>query len=564
MRFAENNRISHRQLYRQMVLALLAPFMLCIFGKGGLNGISAVAGIVFAVILLGFYVILLIRLTPPFDDLVKSAGSFVGRLIGIFFLIYVLMAGGYLLSLLRRLVPESLLTGVSGRWIAFWAIVVCSLGTWKGVQRRGRMAEVSGGLLLGGIVIMMALCMPQIKTEYLLESIQWDELTAENIGQSFYGILCAFSAVSLLPFLLGDVEKYGSAGRTVAGGILTLGVLMAGMEILLPAVLGYDRVRAENYPVLPLLSGADLPGNVLARFDILWMGFLLYSLLFAIGSLLYYGNQIIRNSHLGPAGAGRFWIPALVFLISLLEEGGRGIEDYFGWSLGYIFVPGILICQFWLFLRGKGRYKNQRKKAAGIAAGILSFCLLLGGCGAAVEPEKRMYPMALGVDASPEGICFTYGMPDLSRSTGQGKEEEDGGARVLQISGTDFLQIEKIYDQSQEKLLDMGHLQVLVIGRELVEDGRWRMVLDYLKQEPFTGEDLYVFEAENAGEILEWHGEDNSSAGEYITGLIRNRISRENITVVTLRELFYEKYREDKILRLPMVEIREESLEVKV
>ena len=117
MRFAENNRISHRQLYRQMVLALLAPFMLCIFGKRGLNGISAVAGIVFAVILLGFYVILLIRLTPPFDDLVKSAGSFVGRLIGIFFLIYVLMAGGYLLSLLRRLVMESLLTGVSGRWM---------------------------------------------------------------------------------------------------------------------------------------------------------------------------------------------------------------------------------------------------------------------------------------------------------------------------------------------------------------------------------------------------------------------------------------------------------------
>ena len=39
MRFAENNRISHRQLYRQMILALLAPFMLCVFGKGGMNGI---------------------------------------------------------------------------------------------------------------------------------------------------------------------------------------------------------------------------------------------------------------------------------------------------------------------------------------------------------------------------------------------------------------------------------------------------------------------------------------------------------------------------------------------
>ena len=67
------------------------------------------------------------------------------------------------------------------------------------------------------------------------------------------------------------------------------------------------------------------------------------------------------------------------------------------------------------------------------------------------------------------------------------------------------------------------------------------------------GEDLYVFEAEDAGEILNWHGEDNSSAGEYITGLIRNRMSGGNITAVTLRELFYEKYKEDKILRLPIV-----------
>ena len=87
MRFAENNRISHRQLYRQMILALLAPFMLCVFGKGGMNGISAVAGMIFALILLGFYVIWLIRLTPSFEDPVKSAGAFAGRLIGIFFLI---------------------------------------------------------------------------------------------------------------------------------------------------------------------------------------------------------------------------------------------------------------------------------------------------------------------------------------------------------------------------------------------------------------------------------------------------------------------------------------------
>ena len=119
-----------------------------------------------------------------------------------------------------------------------------------------------------------------------------------------------------------------------------------------------------------------------------------------------------------------------------------------------------------------------------MVTGILSVSLFMSGCGAAVEPEKRMYPMALGVDASEEGICLTYGMPDLSESTGQGKEEEDGGSRVLQISGADFTRIEKMYDQSQEKLLDMGHLQVLVMGRTLVEDELEELAQSFFDRSP--------------------------------------------------------------------------------
>ena len=38
MRFVENNRISHRQLYRQMILEFLAPFILCMYGVRKLNG----------------------------------------------------------------------------------------------------------------------------------------------------------------------------------------------------------------------------------------------------------------------------------------------------------------------------------------------------------------------------------------------------------------------------------------------------------------------------------------------------------------------------------------------
>lgn len=558
MEFAENNRVSHRQLYRQMILGLLAPFWLCMSGRGKLNGIDAVIGVIIAVVILCFYVVFLIRLAPAFEDLRKTAGPFMGRVTGCFFLLFILLAGGYLLALLREVVPISLITGISGRWIAFWAILACAVGTHKGMQRRGRIAEVSGGVLLSGILLMMVLCIPQGKGEYLEEMAQAWEFSGEKILWSGYGILCAFSAVGLLPFLLGNVEKYGSAGKSVILGIVTLGGILIGMELLLPAVLGYGRVQTEKYPVLPLLDGADLPGNVLARFDVLWLGFLLYSLLFALGSLLHYGHEICRKAHLGN---GRFWIPAMIYLISLLEENGKGIMDYFGLYLGYFFVPGLFICQIYLFFKGKGR---RRRKAAAVVSTVLICTLLLGGCGMAVEPEKRMYPLAMGVDASVAGISVIYGMPDLSQSTGQEKGEEDGGARVLKIEGQDFREIENACDRSQEKFLDLGHLQVLILGKTILEDGRWQMVLEYLRQEPFVGEDLYVFQAENVQEILCWQGEDNSAVGEYITGLIENRMSEKKIHTVTLRDVFYEQYQRGKMPELPQVRIEGESLVVNV
>lgn len=561
MKFAENNRISHRQLYRQIILSLAAPFLLCMSGKdwpyasGGLDDGNGLLGLVLALVVLGFYVVFLIRLEPYFGDLMKAAGGFSGRVIGAFFLVFVLLAGGYLLTVIADLVPVSLVTGISGNWIAFWAVLACGAGTCRGMQRRGRMAEVSGGFLLGGILLMMALCIPQGKAVYLEEMTETWHLSAGSVIEKMYGTLCAFSVIGLLPFALGDVEKYGSAGKAVTGGIITAGGILAGMKILMPAVLGMDRVRAEEYPVLPLLDGADLPGNVLARFDVLWMGFLLYSLLFALGSLMHYGHQIIRRAHLG---TGRVWMAAVMWLLSQISIGGLEIRQYFLWYLSCIFLPGLLICQVYVYLRGRGRY---RKKTAALSL-FLVFSLFMGGCGSAVEPEKRMYPLAVGVDASAEDILVSYGMPDLSRSTGQGKEEEDGSTRVLQISGSDFREIEQIYDRSQEKFLDMGHVQVFVLGQTILEDGRWRMVLEYLKQEPFTGEDIYVFVTSQAQEVLKWQGENNSSAGEYITGLMENRMSEQRNQAVTLRDVFYRWYKEDSLPVLPRITVTDSSLEI--
>lgn len=553
MDFAENNRISHRQLYRQIILAFGAPFLLCLFGREQLLGMTGAAGMAAALIALGFYVIFLIRLTPFYADLLKTTGTFWGRMIGIFFLFYILFTGAYLLSVLEEIVPASLLTGVPGKWISFFAIVSCSLGTHKGMQKRGRMAEVSGALFLGGVLLMMALCLGQSRFSYLQE--MWTEAVPGqgSFFESVYRALCAFSGIGFLPFALGHVEKQGRAGRPILWGLLTLGWIVIGMLFLLPAVFGWKRLLEEPRPILPLLAGADLPGNVLARFDVLWMGFLLYSLLFSIGSLLYYGHEVIRRTRLG---TGKYWMAAVIYGLSVLEPGGVGIEDFYQQYLGWIFVPGLLLLQIFLLMRGRGR----RKKAVLMSA-VLGMTLFLGGC-AGVEPEKRLYPLALGIDTGQEGIAVTYGMPDLPEATGQEKPEEGGSERALTISGSDFNEIEAIYNRSQEKYLDMGHLQVLILGNNLIETKKWDAVLRYLKQEPFVGENVYVFRTDDTKKLLEWSGTGGSSIGEYLTGLLENRTAGQQKNGVTLRQIYYQWYDDGGLLPLPLVTLENDKIQV--
>ena len=91
---------------------------------------------------------------------------------------------------------------------------------------------------------MMILCIPQGKAEYLHDMAAAWKFSGQEIFEGFYGTICAFSAVGLHPFLLGNVEKYASAGKTVLAGILTLGGILMGMAVLLPAVLGYGRIRS--------------------------------------------------------------------------------------------------------------------------------------------------------------------------------------------------------------------------------------------------------------------------------------------------------------------------------
>lgn len=555
MRFAENNRISHRQLFRQIILVFPAPFLLCLFQGGSMIGKSAVAGTVTAAVILLFYVIWLIRLGPAYSEMAKTAGNIAVRFVGLFFLAYVILSAAFLADLMAQVVPSSLISGISGKYLSLLAVAACSIGTHRGMQRRGRIAEVSGGIFLAGIILLMILSAGQGKTEYFLEV--WNGENSRFSGEEWMGstwrLLSAFSGVGLLPFALDKVEKQGSARKPLISGLLTVCGVVLGMQILLPAVFGRERLFAEVYPILPLLDGAALPGNVLARFDVIWMGFLVFGLFFSMGSLFHYGNQIAAGTKFG---TGRYWIPAAGWILSVYNWNGYGIRDYYGSYLGYVFVPGLLVIQLLLSMGNRG---HRRKKVAA-AALLLAVCLTGTGC-AAVEPEKRIYPLALGAGALENGFILKYAMPDMNVTTGQEKPDEDP-VSVLTIAGANFNEIEKIYNRSQEKYPDLGHLQVVILDENMLTEENRAAFIHYLKQEEHVGEDVYVFRTHMFSEVFGWKGAQQSSVGEYLQGIQENRTSGQQKKGVTLREVYHQFYKDGTLPWLPSVWVDGNLLEV--
>lgn len=550
MKFAENNRISHRQLYRQMILTFLAPFLVCLPGKNGIQGMNGFWGIVLAVSVLILYVFILLRVTSGYSDMVRFLGSFWGRIAGVFFLVYIIFTAVYILKILEQIIPRWLLMGIPSGWISFLVIVVCSIGTEKGIQRRGRMAEISGGLLLAGVLLMMVLCLGQIRVDYLQEMAEAERISGAAVVQDGYLFLCGFSGVGLLPFIMREVVRPGSVGKTIIGAILTVGGILAGVLVLLPAVFGWNRLLTEEYPILPLLAGAALPGNILARFDVLWMGFLLYGLLFALGSLFYYGHQVVEKCHLGTA---KYWMAALVFGLSLLEVSGIAVRTFYRNYLETIFVPGLLFIQVLLLFCGQ---KRKTRKTTIVA--LMAFILALNGC-AGIEPEKRMYPLALGAEWSEDGWTLIYGMPELPSAEGQEKEESQNS--VLSIKENDFDEIEKIYNRSQEKYLDMGHLQVLILKNQLVQSEYWKELLAYLEKEPLIGENVYVFRSEYPEQIMKWN-KNGSSTGEYLLGILENRIPEQEKNGVTLRQVYQQHYENNTLPDIPEIILQDEEIQV--
>ncbi len=190
----------------------------------------------------------------------------------------------------------------------------------------------------------------------------------------------------------------------------------------------------------------------------------------------------------------------------------------------------------------------------------LLFLLLLWGCGG-VEPEKRAFPLAISVDTAGKDFLVSYAMADLSLMTGQGKDQAESGEEQntgSSFRGEDFQAIRRKYRDSQEYVLDLGHVKALILGDSLLEDReKSRELFREIQESSVLSKNLYLFRTREPEKVMEQNGREKDSIGAFLASFYENPEEGRKRKPVTLEDFFYQWSNQGQVPELPRLVCRE-------
>lgn len=349
--FADNNQISWRQLFCQMILSILGAMILFLPGRH-IQGIGGCIACVIALVILVFHCFWLTRLTPAYSHLEKYVGDMGTKITGGVFVAFYILTAAFVVSLVWEIISQYMITGTSRVLIHLVVILACGMAGSPQIQRRGRMAEFCFPFFIGVLVLMLILAFAQSRGDFGTYLMQESYMDVDTLARDVGILLLAFTCINGVPFLLGNVKEKRFGG--LAGGVSLVVVFLIGTLILLQGSYGTAQTNAREWPMLSLMAGIRIPGGFVSRMDPVWVALLMLFLLFSVGSAFFYSNYIVKRTELGIPW---YVIYGLVFVVSLLRFGDKGVSDFYMICVKYFFAPVIFLWN--LFLAWKIRRQRS-------------------------------------------------------------------------------------------------------------------------------------------------------------------------------------------------------------
>ena len=131
-----------------------------------------------------------------------------------------------------------------------------------------------------------------------------------------------------LPYL------YGATGTATLLAVTCLGVVQQ--------LYGAGGIGNKPFPLTSLMASANIPGDFLDRFDALWMVFLLFALLYSVGTVFFYSQHLISKN---PGVWHGILAAAAMFLAAFVQWQGKTAADFLSLVCAGVFYA--VVRPFW-------------------------------------------------------------------------------------------------------------------------------------------------------------------------------------------------------------------------
>lgn len=539
--FADNARISHRQLFRQIVLGLIGIYTLAIPVFPEVSGRQGILCLLTAMAVYLLFCIYFIRIKTVMQNPRRYMGKILGSVFVFLYMSWLWLMGVYLLLMTARITDRFLIEG-SVYWIVIvLAGIVTYLGSHQGLERRGRMAEVCFPVFLFILAGMLCLGILRMKSYYLGEL---GDLTLYGWLKGSYQVFCAFLPFTFLPVALGNVKKPGETGKVMRGALfLVTGILMLCL-LLLQGSFGIGGYEHSRYPMVEFMAGIRIPGDFLERVDIFWVAAVMFSMLFALGGVFFYNHELLVRTDMEK---GAPFLATGVVAAALICEKAQVSPELFWEITGWFYGPLFLLLLIYAGFAGK-------KKSVFVKGAAILLCMLpLSGCG--VSLENRAFPLSMSADYKDGSFELIYGIPGLGEITGQGKNQEEQ-PQAISYQGATPKEAEEAFNRNQKNYLDMGHMKIILLGKDLLEneDALFEF-LNYLEEKPSVAGNIYVFSCEDVKALMSFDTQGGESVGDYLTGILENNLEGKPKNAVTLQDLYNRWHRKEQLPQLLEAEL---------
>lgn len=598
--YLDNEKISRRQMKRLIVFNIFSMSVIILpriavraAARDGL--IAIILGLFFALLYI-FFIGYISKNTT--GNLIKhskeKAGSLITFIIGAFYIVKYFASLVFCGRLFAEVINETLLEDSNVRFIIIMLILISAYSASKGFEVRARITELLYFIVLIPIALFLLIGLKSVDISNILP------LFTEANTSIIYGGYAIFITFSTLEFMIFSMHfikndavkskpehKYNDKQEKtlkifkninlnyILNALVIAGIIDILLYLVTVGILGINDTKQKLWSTINMIQIVDIPGGFLQRHDALIISIWMLSI-FTLTSGFFYYLLIISKQILRLRSQNYMILPyiILIFAACIIPIDTEVYFLYFERYMMIIGIPGSIILPLLVLIIGKVRdyfqgIKNQKdyKVLKNIILLLFLPTLLIStACSDMTEIEDRNFIQSIGVDYKDGQISLSLASPDLASYTEQGSSDDDAKEKLLTvITANDFFQIEEKYLNEGNKRIDFSHLEVIVFGRDLLENKDvYFEFLEYIEKRYEISRNTLIFMSESSAyNILKTNSKLDEGIGGYLKQLYRINVINNGREEIKLQNLLLSKNEGNLVAKLPIITIEDDSVLVK-